>query len=153
MKGNKHSVSKLGRKILGDVRTWIVCTCLSSLIICFTSLYFSMTDHPVLNESGDQSELTIKGHSESVEAIDQLEWDEADVRYRMLDIQLGKVLGFYFAQRYDDPSNMEAIKRWEAGIRISNLEEFERRNIPGKGWTIVYRNTNYKVDTSDILLT
>ncbi|MEJ5241104.1 MAG: hypothetical protein WHS87_07900 [Anaerolineales bacterium] len=76
---------------------------------------------------------------------------EARIRYIMADIQLSGLDGYYRGFP-DDPLAAEAIARWDRGIRVVNIEEFERRLLPGLGWVIVYRGTEKVANGMDIIL-
>jgi len=57
------------------------------------------------------------------------------------------------SNQFDDDANaVEAVRRWENGVRIKTPESYHRINLPDKGWTIVYKNTSRKIDSYDIRL-
>ena len=71
-------------------------------------------------------------------------YNESTVRYIMLDISLGGPISFY--RNANDANSIEAVARWEKGIRIQNYSSFERKDLGGDlGWTIVYKNTTQRV--------
>ncbi len=77
--------------------------------------------------------------------------DEAVVRYILADIALGGPLSFY--RRFDDPNSVEAVRRWEKGVRVRNSGSFQRINLRGKsGWTIVYKGTRERIDAMKVHL-
>ncbi len=86
-------------------------------------------------------------------SFSQNQFDEADVRYKIADMQLGGVYGFYKGQENNDPNTKEAVKRWENRVRVSNINKFERKIVEGKGWLIVHEGTNNRVHGGDIKLT
>ncbi len=69
----------------------------------------------------------------------QVDYDEAQVRYRLADSQLGGAIGFY--RRHKDATSVEACNRWDAGGRVVNIKQFQRKVVQGKGWQIVIRGT------------
>ena len=66
-------------------------------------------------------------------------WPEVNVRYFMADMALGGAIEFYrkAAQSAHEMGCWEAVRRTEEGYRITNLEEFERKQV--KGQTLVTR--------------
>jgi hypothetical protein len=77
--------------------------------------------------------------------------DEARVRYILADIQLGGVDGYYRAH-VDAEEIAEALRRWDAGITVTNIDQFERK-IVGETWQVVYAGTEMLINGSDVLLT
>lgn len=78
--------------------------------------------------------------------------EEARIRYILADIQLGDVAGYY-RQYLDQPAVAEAIRRWDAGVRVANIAQFERKVVAQAGWKVVYIGSDSTVLGSDILLT
>jgi hypothetical protein len=76
--------------------------------------------------------------------------NEAHVRYILADIQFGNVAGYYRANITDEET-AEALRRWDAGVRVVNGEGFERRIVNGR-WYIVYAGTERPVNGMDISL-
>lgn len=69
-------------------------------------------------------------------------FDEGNTRHVMLDIVLGNVMGYYKQQLQFNPSQpdiVEAIRRLESGITVTNADQFERKIIGT--WSLVYRGT------------
>lgn len=99
-----------------------------------------------------------KGTSFRVNGIDvelsteQKLYDEYIVRYIIADMQLSKEYGKYNSQKTENANCAEAIKRWEVGVRVSNINEFERKLIGEKGWSIVHKGTSFRVHGADIIL-
>ena len=92
-------------------------------------------------------------HGDDIKLTTDNKFDEADVRYKIADMQLGGVYGFYKGQENNDPNTKEAVKRWENRVRVSNINKFERKIVEGKGWLIVHEGTNNRVHGGDIKLT
>lgn len=61
-------------------------------------------------------------------------YPETNVRYFLADIYLGGGLEFYrkVAQEAHEMGCLEAVRRWESGIRITNLDRLERKTVNGK---------------------
>jgi hypothetical protein len=61
-------------------------------------------------------------------------YPETNVRYFLADINLGGGVDFYrkVAQEAHEMGCLEAVVRWDSGVRITNLDEFERKNVNGK---------------------
>ena len=76
---------------------------------------------------------------------------DKELRYRLADMQLGGVVGFY--RQFNDPPTVQAVRCWDNGVRVSNISRFERRDLPGRSWTIVYAGTETATDGHDIRLT
>jgi hypothetical protein len=77
--------------------------------------------------------------------------DESRVRYILADIQLGGVDGYY-REHVDAEEVAEALRRWDAGITVTNIDQFERKLI-GDTWQVVYAGTETLIDGKDVLLT
>ena len=80
-----------------------------------------------------------------------LSTNESHVRYILADIQLGKVANKYRAN-ITDQETVEALRRWDAGIRVVNIKKFERRLVIKK-WQIVYTGTENSINGMDVSLT
>ncbi len=77
-------------------------------------------------------------------------YDERSVRYILADIQIGHVASFY--RGHSSPNDKEAIRRWDAGVRVANINKFDRVVVWGKSWQIVYKGTTRTVNPTDIML-
>jgi len=77
------------------------------------------------------------------------EYDEAQVRYILADIQLGGV-DAYYRQWSDQAMAVEAIRRWDAGVRVTNIESFERKVVGA--WMVVYQGTSTQISGWDVIL-
>jgi hypothetical protein len=76
--------------------------------------------------------------------------DEARVRYILADIQLGEVDGYY-REHVDAEEVAEALRRWDAGIIITNIDQFERKSV-NQNWQVVYAGTETLIDGNDVVL-
>lgn len=78
---------------------------------------------------------------------------EAQIRYILADAQLGNVIEYY--RQYTDQSQAiaEAIRRWDAGVRVANPERFERQIIFSAGWKVVYWENGQLINGMDVVLT
>ena len=56
-------------------------------------------------------------------------WREPQVRYLLADLSLGGNVALYrkYAAEEKDPDSREAIRLWDAGARVVNTNDFERR--------------------------
>lgn len=77
--------------------------------------------------------------------------DESRVRYILADIQLGGVDGYYRAH-VDSEEAAEALRRWDVGITVTNIDQFERKLV-GETWQVVYAGTETLINGMDVLLT
>jgi len=88
-------------------------------------------------------------------------WREPQVRYLLTDLTLGGNATLYrdYATRETDPDSLEAIRRWDAGSRVVNTNEFERRWLTnkygkdGRVMRIVLRGTGRTITGNEVLLT
>ena len=78
--------------------------------------------------------------------------DEARIRYMMADLQLGAETAYY-RRRSNDPDVAEALRRWNAEIRIVNIQDFERKKVMPLGWKIVYAGTDQAIGGMEAELT
>jgi hypothetical protein len=87
-------------------------------------------------------------------------WREPQVRYLLADISLGGDIGMYrkYAIEERDPDSREAVRLWDAGARVVNLKEFERKWVKnpygkdGKVMRVVLRNSDRTIAGTEILL-
>ncbi|MCI0472750.1 MAG: hypothetical protein L0Y76_04115, partial [Ignavibacteria bacterium] len=75
-------------------------------------------------------------------------YNEARVRYILCDISLGGSIGYY-RDFPNNPNAREALRRWRKGVRVLNLDEFEREMDFG----VVYAGTCDIIDGMDVDLT
>lgn len=99
---------------------------------------------------GGASKLS-RGKVGRLQLASKQRFDEERVRYILADITLGNVAGFY--RSHDSANDLEAIARWDAGIRVANIERFERKIVERKGWQIVYAGSTRSIDGMDVILT
>ncbi|MCY2953571.1 MAG: hypothetical protein NTU53_16570 [Planctomycetota bacterium] len=88
-------------------------------------------------------------------------WREPQVRYLLADITLGGDVEMYrkYAVEERDPDSREAIRLWDAGVRVVNLKDFERKWIKnefgkdGRVMRIVLRGSNRTIAGNEVMLT
>ena len=83
--------------------------------------------------------------------IGGLNSEEARIRYIIADIQLGDVAEYY-RQFTNQPAVSEALRRWDAGTRVVNIQNFERRIMYQYGWKVVAIGTLTTARGLDIIL-
>jgi hypothetical protein len=91
----------------------------------------------------------------------QVVWRDPQVRYLLADMSLGGNAQLYrdYAGKERDPDSREAIRLWDAGSRVVNTNDFERRwvtNTFGKGgrvMRVVFRGTDRTITGNEVLLT
>jgi hypothetical protein len=91
--------------------------------------------------------ITYAGTDDFIDGMDvQLStWVEMEVRYMLADIALGGPVDYY-RNRTDSPDAMEAVRRYDAGVRCSNPQDYERKFVRGRGsWTITYAGTSKRI--------
>jgi hypothetical protein len=99
------------------------------------------------------------GRSQSADWTEVI-WREPQVRYLLADMTLGGDVAMYrkYATVERDPDSREAIRLWDAGARVVNAADFERKWISnehgkdGKVLRIVQRGTNRTITGSEALL-
>jgi hypothetical protein len=78
------------------------------------------------------------------------DWNEARVRYIMADISLGGPISYYRGFP-GDPNAVEALRRWDNGVRVTNKNRFER-HVEDGGPGITYKGTLDVIDGMDVKL-
>lgn len=78
--------------------------------------------------------------------------EEARIRYILVDSQLGNVIDYY-RQFTDQPAVAEAVARWDQGVRVVNIDQFERKIVSQAGWKVVYVGTTHAIDGMAVTLT
>ena len=88
-------------------------------------------------------------------------WREPQVRYLLSDMTLnGGKTDLYrkYATEEQDPDSREAIRLWDAGVRVVNTNDFERRWLTnqfakdGKMLRIVLRGSNRTITGNEVVL-
>jgi hypothetical protein len=84
----------------------------------------------------------------------QVVWREPQVRYLLADMFLGGSPQFYrrVAEEAHEMGCLEAVTRWEAGVRITNFDQFERKKVDGKT-LITRKGSNQRISGMDVKLT
>jgi hypothetical protein len=88
-------------------------------------------------------------------------WREPQVRYLLADMMLGGSVKLYrdYATKERDPDSREAIRLWDAGARVVNTNNFERRWVTnqfgkdGRVMRVVFRGCNRTIAGEEVLLT
>ena len=91
----------------------------------------------------------------------QLVWREPQVRYLLTDLTLGGNPELYrrYAKEEKDPDSCEAVRLWDAGVRVINTNDFERRWLTnkfgkdGKIMRVVLRGSERTITGDEPLLT
>jgi hypothetical protein len=87
-------------------------------------------------------------------------WRDPQVRYLLADMSLGGNVGLYrdYAAREKDPDSREAIRLWDAGVRVVNTNEIERRWVTnsfgkdGRVMRVVQRGSNRTIIGNELVL-
>jgi hypothetical protein len=80
-------------------------------------------------------------------------YPEVNVRYFLADIYLGGSRDFYHrvAESAHEMGCQEAVARYDAGVKITNLQQFERKQVDGK--TLITRaGSNERISGSEVKL-
>jgi len=91
----------------------------------------------------------------------QVVWREPQVRYLLADMTLGGNVQIYrdYAAKERDPDSREGIRLWDAGARVVNMNDFERRWVSnqfgkdGRVMRVVFRGTSRTITGNEVLLT
>lgn len=85
-----------------------------------------------LRSSGTRAYASAHGHL--VRLNTDLPYPETNVRYFLADMYLGGSRDFYHrtAEAAHEMGCQEAVARYESGVKITNLEQFERKKVDGK---------------------
>lgn len=87
-------------------------------------------------------------------------WREPQVRYLLADMTGGGKTELYrkYATEERDPDSREAIRRWDAGVRVVNMADFERRWVAnkitktGRAFRVVFRGTSRTISGGEAIL-
>ena len=106
----------------------------------------------------DSHDVVFRGSGRPVDpALIRLNSDEpypeVNVRYFMADIALGGSLEFYrkAAEAAHEMGCLEAVRRTEEGYRITNLDQFERKQVDGKT-LITRKGANARISGNEVTL-
>ena len=88
-------------------------------------------------------------------------WREPQVRYLLADMTIGGKTDLYrkYAREERDPDSREAIRLWDAGVRVANAEDFERKWVPSpfgkdnKVFRVVQRGSERTIVGNEVILT
>jgi hypothetical protein len=87
-------------------------------------------------------------------------WREPQVRYLLADMTGGGATALYrdYASKERDPDSTEAIRLWDAGVRVVNIADFERRWVTnrfgkdGRVFRVVFRGTERTITGNEVVL-
>ena len=87
-------------------------------------------------------------------------WREPQVRYLLADMTGGGKVELYrkYATEEKDPDSREALRLWDAGVRVVNLRDFERRWVTnrlakdGRAFRVVLRGTSRTITGQEVIL-
>ncbi|MDO9087344.1 MAG: hypothetical protein Q7U53_14140 [Anaerolineaceae bacterium] len=79
-------------------------------------------------------------------------FDEGLVRMILLDIQKYPMEDYYRNDRATDNNAIEAILRWDAGVRVTNVDELEKLVIDGRMEIVRTSEPSVPIDFMEILL-
>jgi hypothetical protein len=88
-------------------------------------------------------------------------WREPQVRYLLADMTIGGKTDLYrkYAKEEKDPDSREAIRLWDAGVRVANADDFERKWVPSpfgkdnKVFRVVQRGSDRTITGNEVILT
>jgi hypothetical protein len=87
-------------------------------------------------------------------------WREPQVRYLLADMTGGGKVDLYrkYATEEHDPDSREAVRLWDAGVRVINMGDFERKWVTnklakdGKAFRVVFRGTDRTISGQEAVL-
>ena len=87
-------------------------------------------------------------------------WRDPQVRYLLADMSLGGNVALYrdYAARENDPDSREAIRLWDAGVRVVNTNDIERRWVTnsfgkdGRVMRVVQRGSDRTILGTELVL-
>jgi hypothetical protein len=105
----------------------------------------SVISTPVFAQSADWTEVI---------------WREPQVRYLLADMTGGGESDLYrkYATEERDPDSREAIRLWDAGVRVMNMADFERKWVTnqfgkdGRVFRVVHRGTDRTITGKEVVL-
>lgn len=88
-------------------------------------------------------------------------WREPQVRYLLADMTGSGKTDLYrkYATEEKDPDSREAIRLWDAGVRVVNMADFERKWVTnqfgkdGRVFRVVQRGSDRTITGNEVLLT
>jgi uncharacterized protein YjhX (UPF0386 family) len=103
--------------------------------------------------------LTTLCHAQSADWTEVI-WREPQVRYLLADMTGSGKPDLYrkYATEERDPDSREAIRLWDAGVRVVNMSDFERKWIAhpagkdGKVFRVVHRGTTRTITGREVIL-
>ncbi len=116
---------------------------LASAVIALTSVLLVTR---VLGQSADWTEVI---------------WREPQVRYLLADMTGSGKTDLYrkYATEEKDPDSREAIRLWDAGVRVVNMADFERKWVTnqfgkdGRVFRVVQRGSDRTITGNEVMLT
>lgn len=120
---------------------------LRKLTIAFVALFASVAVGPHASaQSADWTEVI---------------WREPQVRYLLADMTGSGKTDLYrkYAIEEKDPDSREAIRLWDAGVRVINMADFERKWVTnqfgkdGRVFRVVQRGSDRTITGNEVLLT
>lgn len=97
------------------------------------------------------SDVTSDQNSSNLSSYCDNNSGETRVLYILADIQLSGDRSYY--AKLADLNALEAVHLWDSGTTVQNISDFERKNIAGKGWQVVYTGTDKTICGNDVLTT
>ena len=119
---------------------------LKNLTIAFAALFAIAVLSPhVFAQSADWTEVS---------------WREPQVRYLLADMTGSGKTDLYrkYAAEEKDPDSREAIRLWDAGVRVINMADFERKWVTnqfgkdGRVFRVVQRGTDRTIAGNEVVL-
>jgi hypothetical protein len=114
--------------------------------------------HFAVHGKGDDRQVVYRGTERQIDGVHvRLNCDnaypETNVRYFLADMMLGGSREFYWrtAEAAHEMGCLEAVLRYDTGVKITNLDAFERKQVDGK--TVITRQgSNYRISGMEVQL-
>ena len=111
-----------------------------------------------VHDAGSERHLVFRGTTMAIDGAQvklnsDLAYPETNVRYFLADISLGGSIEFYrrVAEEAHEMGCLEAVSRWDNGIRVTNLEQFDRKRLNGKV-VITRRDSEARISGMEVTL-
>ena len=111
-----------------------------------------------VHDAGSERHVVYRGTTMAIDGAhvrlnSDLAYPETNVRYFLADISLGGSIEFYrrVAEEAHEMGCLEAVSRWDNGIRVTNLEQFDRKRFNGKV-VITRRDAETRISGMEVTL-
>ena len=119
--------------------------------LCINGQGWIISSTTAMSDLGLYPTFSITGIEPGNAGAQAISLDENRIRYMIADIQLGNVYDYYLGF-VDQPDVAEAIRRWDSGDRVANLQDFHRI-IVNDYWSVCFAGTTTQITGAEVSLT